>query len=524
MSISGHYCPANTEFANQYPCQNGTYNPNSQANSVAACQLCDGGKYCPSLGLSAPAGDCAGGFYCTMGSWSDRPGTVGNDTGADCHCPATSIGGKCKAGTFCPAGSSSPTNCTGGYYCETDELSAVTGPCLAGYYCSLASTMPNPVNETFGDICPKGNYCPLASQAPTPCPEGTFSNAYGNENASNCLPCTGGQYCSGTGRDLPNGNCTGGWFCPPGSNMSEPTGNQCHEGHECPEGSSMETPCASGYYQPSAGQIACLICPAGKYCDQNEAIAEEQSGVGEATHGVVTPKDCPAGFYCPEGTQTSSQYPCPIGTFSNSTGLTNESQCTHCTPGYYCQTPNLVQPTGECLAGYYCTAGATDPNPTSNGDQCPQGSYCVTASPNFVNCPKGTYGGAPQLTALSDCTFCPPGLYCASAGLTAPTGNCSAGYYCSNASEEASPVSKSYGDECPTGSYCPLSSHQPTACPAGTYQPYLRRTGFEDCLSCTPGKYCDQTGMSAVGGDCLQGNLWVYILYCFLIIPLAISV
>ena len=33
----------------------------------------------------------------------------------------------------------------------------------------------------------------------------------------------------------------------------------------------------------------------GKYCDRNEAIEEEQSGVGEASHGVVTPKDCPAG-------------------------------------------------------------------------------------------------------------------------------------------------------------------------------------------------------------------------------------
>ena len=33
----------------------------------------------------------------------------------------------------------------------------------------------------------------------------------------------------------------------------------------------------------------------GKYCDRNEAIEEEQSGVGETSHGVVTPKDCPAG-------------------------------------------------------------------------------------------------------------------------------------------------------------------------------------------------------------------------------------
>ena len=39
----------------------------------------------------------------------------------------------------------------------------------------------------------------------------------------------------------------------------------------------------------------CFFFFSGKYCDQNEAIDEEQSGVGEPSHGVVTPKDCPAG-------------------------------------------------------------------------------------------------------------------------------------------------------------------------------------------------------------------------------------
>ena len=43
---------------------------------------------------------------------------------------------------------------------------------------------------------------------------------------------------------------------------------------------------------------------------------------------MTMPKDCPAGFYCPEGTQPAVQNPCPIGTFSNTSALTNESQCT----------------------------------------------------------------------------------------------------------------------------------------------------------------------------------------------------
>ena len=32
------------------------------------------------------------------------------------------------------------------------------------------------------------------------------------------------------------------------------------------------------------------------------------------------------------------------------------------------------------------------------------------------------------------------------------------------------------------------------------------RTALSDCLACTPSKYCDQTGMSDVVRDCLQGN------------------
>lgn len=51
------------------------------------------------------------------------------------------------------------------------------------------------------------------------------------------------------------------------------------------------------------------------YCDQNEAIAEQQSGAGEPSHGVVTPKVCPDGFYCPNGTETERENPCPVGTY-----------------------------------------------------------------------------------------------------------------------------------------------------------------------------------------------------------------
>ena len=453
--------------------------------------MCTPGYYCSSHGLAEPDGPCAGGWYCIQGSWTDTP--------AD----STGVGGRCLAGTYCPVGSPAPVQCDGGSYCEQDELDAVSGNCDPGFYCIQSAILRNPVNESYGDVCPQGSYCPEGSPAHIMCPEGTYNEDFQMENETNCLPCTGGSYCGGTGNVVPDGLCDEGWFCPAGSTVPQPPGNECLAGHSCPQGSPTETPCASGYYQPNVGQGACLICPDGQYCDQNEAISEQQSGVGEASHGVVTPKICPAGFYCPEGTQTSGENPCPIGTFSNTTGLSNLTQCLQCTQGYYCDSPNIVEPAGLCSPGYYCPLGSISPTEYL----CPNGTYCVTGSDQPVNCPKGTYGHTTGLTALADCTYCPPGDYCDSTGLDMYAGHCNAGYFCNNASESANPVGQSYGDECPAGHYCPLRSGSPIACDAGTYNPLTRSINESACVPCDPGMYCDITGLDAVAGNCSAGEM-----------------
>lgn len=416
-------------------------------------------------------------------------------------------GGFCKAGTFCPQGSTAPVPCTPGYYCQTDKLPSVSGECLPGYYCSGSAILPNPVNDTTGDVCPKGHYCPSASPYPLPCGEGEFSDRYGNHNASNCLPCTAGMYCSGTGRDLPNGYCDEGWFCPSGMTVPQPPGNRCLAGHSCPLGSPQQTPCASGSYQPLPEQGICLVCPAGLYCDQTEAVTELQSGVSAPSHGVVTPKDCPAGFYCPNGTRTDRENPCPVGTFSNNTGLESLSECRTCTPGHFCESENITSPTGQCQPGYYCVMGVASPAPTAsaNGGPCPQGTYCVKGSITPTPCPKGTFGDRARLPALGDCTICPPGEYCEMSGLTNTSGLCLPGYYCTNGSEEAAPVGKGYGDECPVGHYCPTGSHQPVACLSGFYQPNIRMTNVTACLPCDPGMFCNSTGAETVSGSCYEG-------------------
>ena len=81
------------------------------------------------------------------------------------------------------------------------------------------------------------------------------------------------------------------------------------------------------------GASSCYVCPAGYQCTK-----------------AVLPDPCPAGFYCPEGTGYDTQ-PCPVGTIGNRTGLANESECTQCPGGFYCETSGRPTVTGLCKRG-----------------------------------------------------------------------------------------------------------------------------------------------------------------------------
>ena len=231
----------NTQFETQYPCPNGTYNNQTGATSPDFCQLCTAGHYCPSAGLSEPAGLCDPGWYCVLGSWDAQPVYLGNDSGmpyhlhvyimlpsvhitrlkeyffnvlpyykkkfcvittpyisvTDCACPADRTGGKCRAGTYCPQGADAPIQCDPGYYCENDGLDTVSGPCSAGHYCTISAILRAPINETYGDICPLGHYCPEATDDPIECQPGEYNNRTGSEIDADCLPCIPGWYCPG---------------------------------------------------------------------------------------------------------------------------------------------------------------------------------------------------------------------------------------------------------------------------------------------------------------------------------------
>lgn len=157
-----------------------------------------------------------------------------------------------------------------------------------------------------------------------------------------------------------------------------------------------------------------------------------------------------------------------------------------------------------CDAGYVCTSGANSSRPTDGvtGYICPPGSYCPQGSRQETNCPKGTFSNKIGLGNVTECEDCTPGTYCLVDGLTAPSGNCSAGHYCTLGAIAPNPTGQSYGDVCLAGHYCPEGSAVSAPCPAGTFLPDAGRAAFNDCLPCTEGRYCEQDGMTNVTGMC----------------------
>ena len=107
---------------------------------------------------------------------------------------------------------------------------------------------------------------------------------------------------------------------------------------------------------------------------------------------------------------------------------------------------------------------------------------------------------------MTDCQACSPGMYCATDGLTAVTGPCYAGYYCSNSSYLPNPVDMSFGDFCPAGYVCPLGTASPQPCPAGTIQPNVAMSDpVLHCLACPGGSFCNSSAQVAAAGPCSAG-------------------
>lgn len=101
-------------------------------------------------------------------------------------------------------------------------------------------------------------------------------------------------------------------------------------------------------------------------------------------------------------------------------------------------------------------------------------------------CPPGTYGDNVGNKNISDCSQCPPGLFCSGYASIVPSGVCDDGYYCPGGQNSSTPRDFS----CPAGFFCEAGDAAPRLCLSGTYQD---EQGQSTCKLCEPGYFCDST-------------------------------
>ncbi|CAN0384375.1 unnamed protein product, partial [Ectocarpus sp. 12 AP-2014] len=563
---AGGYCPIGSSY--QQPCPHGTYNNFSGAADPADCSDCPPGFYCSGTSNPAPTGGCYAGHYCTGGASTptqnrtDRgyyapvgaavqypcePGTYNNEESQesclDCtagyYCPdqATITPTVCPVGSYCPVGSdvailcpsgtfsnelavqleSGCTTCTQGKYCAYNGLTEPTGDCEAGYYCSGGAILSNPVDQVYGDECSAGHYCKEGSPWPVPCPLGTYFGAQVYLKTY-CTLCSAGKTCNSTGLTSPDLLCAEGYFCKLGASDPLPyceageglcTFGVCPAGHYCPMGTSDPIVCPPGTYMNNTGAAECFNCPERYYCD------------GSLPRGY---EECPIGRYCETGTDVPTN--CPAGTYGAQAGLGFESECTACTPGYFCAETGLTAVEGPCAEGYYCPAGSEVCTEDVVGGRChicPEGFYCPAGVSTPEACIVGTYNPSTQKRAVEDCTACSEGYYCETTGLVAPTGPCHGGHYCKRKVDTAAPTTgitiesgvttlcfypmytqqvEYGGDLCPVGTYCGNGTATPLPCLAGTYNDL---EGQEECFACPAGYYCEANATAYDSTPCPAG-------------------
>ena len=185
LSFLGYYCRSGAYVAT--PEQITPVGVNLWRNMTnCTCPTCD---CSPGIFNFSNAGPCPQGYYCPVGTDEPIP------------CPRGTFSNRSKLQS-----ESQCYNCTPGSFCGEKNLTKPSGLCRAGYYCPIGSSRSDWIS------CPIGQYCVEGSKEPTNCPSGTYRNITNGKNkTSDCWPCPGGKYCGTPGLSKSTGDCAPGY-------------------------------------------------------------------------------------------------------------------------------------------------------------------------------------------------------------------------------------------------------------------------------------------------------------------------
>ena len=539
----GFYC----EDLVQKPCLPGHYGAEEGMAEATCSGQCDAGHYCRQVfnndiqllqGSTTPHQNRCGSaaVYCTKGSVDPVPVSAGyyttsSDGGNSAVNNATRDGQLiCEVGHFCVDGIKEP--CPAGRYGETEGLTSpeCSGVCQKGYYCPSGS-----VSDTQVECKDREEYCPSGSGQPSPVFFGTDNPTGGTggyysvgdidvEGAVEAggqdgqIICPLGHYCQsgrkyacppgrygaerGMTSELCSGECEAGFYCPAAS--VSPRERRCGSKTVfCKPGAFAPTQVSAGFYSTGGAfdtRTGQAQCQPGAWCSAGERLLCSKGRYG-STAGLDTPDcsgPCLAGYYCDAGSNTPKQHECgspelfcPEGSYEPRTVYTGyytvrvEAGATvETTTGEEFQhpasltqfqpdalnkyPPDTVSSSASTVASTILSEIRLDTSNIRTGERmCEEGFYCVDGVRR--PCPAGLFGNSRRLFD-AQCS-----------------GNCSAGYYCPEASTRP--------DQIPCGSssvYCPPGSVQPTPVQEGYYTvggmgPITR----SDEAICEPGTWCE---------------------------------
>ncbi|KAG9031638.1 Dihydroxyacetone synthase [Tulasnella sp. JGI-2019a] len=197
-------------------------------------------------------------------------------------------------------------------------------------------------------------------------------------------------------------------------------------------------------------------CPAGDFRSGSSCLPCQPGSYSSGPSSSTSCSATPAGNY-DSGTGNTQPYPCPIGTYAETSG---NPSCTACPSGYTTSSTGstTIHKCKACDAG---TKAVTDNTGSVTCSACPQGSWSSSGQTTCTSCPSGSTSPA-SATSSSQCTACSPGNKAVTDGSTGVV-SCSA---------------------CPKGSYQSLSGQTTCqSCPAGST---TAGTGTTSSTQCTP--------------------------------------